>query len=67
LYIYKSLKNPLTMLYIYIPLIIVAVFVIYSLYVLLIEKNPKKIKPLIFPVITFIIIWVIFYYFILKA
>lgn len=55
------------MLYIYIPLIIIAVFIIYSLYVLLIEKNPKKLKPLIFPVITFIIIWVIFYYFILKA
>ena len=32
------------MLYIYIPLIIVAVFVIYSLYVLLIEKNLKKNK-----------------------
>lgn len=50
----------------YIPIIVIALFVIYALYILLIKKDSKRFKAVFYPGVFFIAIWIVIYYFLLK-
>jgi len=54
------------MTYPFIPLGILCVFIVYVLYLLLIKKDIKRFKAVFYPVLFFIVIWGVIYYFLLK-
>ena len=54
------------MTYPFIPIGLIAIFIVYVLYLLLIKKDIKKLKSNLNPGLFFIAIWVVIYYFLLK-
>jgi len=54
------------MLYPIIPIVLVTLFFFYIFYLLLIKKDIKKLKTIVFPGLFFITIWAVIYYFLLK-
>jgi hypothetical protein len=54
------------MTYLFIPIGLIAVFIIYVLYLLLVKKDMKKLKIALYPGLFFITIWAVIYYFLLK-
>jgi FtsH-binding integral membrane protein len=54
------------MTYPFIAIGLIIVFVAYVLYLLIIKKDLKKLKIVLYPGLFFIAIWVVIYYFLLK-
>ncbi len=54
------------MRYLYIPFGLVAIFIVYALYLLLIKKDREKFKAMLYPALFFIAIWIVLYYFLWK-
>ena len=54
------------MTYPLIPIGLIAVFVVAVLYLLIIKKDMKKVKSVLYPGLFFIGIWVVIYYFFLT-
>ena len=54
------------MTYPFIPIVLMAVFILYVLYLVLVKKDIKKTKMVLVPGVFFIAIWAIIYYFLLK-
>ncbi len=54
------------MTYSFIPIGLIAVFIVYVLYLLFFKKDMKRLKAVLYPGLFFIAIWVVIYYFILK-
>lgn len=53
------------MTYPLIPIGLIAVFSVIILYLLIIKKDMKKVKSVLYPGLFFIGIWIIIYYFLL--
>lgn len=55
------------MTYVFIPVIMIAVFVLYVLYLAIVKKNLKsKLQTVVLPGLFFIAIWGVIYYTLLK-
>lgn len=54
------------MTYPFIPIGLIIVFIVYLLYLLLIKKDLKKFRTVLYPGLFFIIIWAVIYYSLLK-
>ncbi len=54
------------MTYLFIPFGLIAVFLIYILYLIIFRKDRKQLKSALYPGLFFIAIWVGVYYFLLK-
>ena len=54
------------MAYSYIPIGLISVFILVVLYLLIIKKDMKKLKAVLYPGLFFIAIWAVIYYFLLK-
>lgn len=54
------------MTYPFIPIGLIILFILYVLYLLLIKKDTKRLKIVLYPGLFFIAVWVIVYYFLLK-
>jgi len=54
------------MVYPLIPIGLVAVLIVYILYLLLYKKDIKKVKSVLYPSLVFIAIWAVMYYLLLK-
>jgi len=54
------------MSYILIPFGLIAVFVVYVLYLLMIKKDMIKFKAVVIPGLFFIVVWLALYYFMLR-
>lgn len=54
------------MTYPFITVGLIAVFLVYVLYLLLIKKDNKRLKATLFPGLFFIVAWLIIYYFLLR-
>lgn len=54
------------MTYPFAPIGLIAIFIVYVLYLLLIKKDIKKLKSILYPGLPFVAIWVVIYYFLLK-
>jgi len=54
------------MAYPFIPIGLIIVFIVYVLYLLIIKKDMKRLKILLFPGLLFIAIWALIYYRLLK-
>ncbi|MCC2590248.1 hypothetical protein [Chryseobacterium sp. MFBS3-17] len=54
------------MSYVIVPVLLSLVFVGYLMYLLLIKKDRKNFKAVVFPGLFFIAVWILFYMFLLK-
>ncbi len=54
------------MTYPFIAIGLIFVFIVYVLYLLLIKKDMKKLKAVLYPGLFFVAIWALIYYFLLK-
>jgi hypothetical protein len=54
------------MTYLFIPIGLIAIYIVYLLYLLLVKKDIKKINSILYPGLFFIAIWVFIYFFLLK-
>ncbi len=54
------------MTYPFAPIAFKSIFIVYVLYLLVIKKDMKKIKTVLYPALFFIAIWVVIYYCLLK-
>jgi FtsH-binding integral membrane protein len=54
------------MTYPFIPIGLIIVFIVYVLYLLLIKKDLKKLKTVLYPGLFFIAIWAVIYFILLK-
>lgn len=54
------------MTYPFIPIGLIVVFIAVVLYLLVIKKDMKKFKNVLYPGVFFIAIWAVIYYFLLK-
>lgn len=54
------------MTYAIIPIVLIAVFIVYVLYLFIIKKDIKKLKTVLYPGLFFIAVWAVIYYFLLK-
>lgn len=55
------------MTYIFIPIILTVIFIVYVLYLAFVKKNIKsKLQTIVLPGLFFIIAWGFIYYFLLK-
>jgi hypothetical protein len=54
------------MTYPFIPIGLIAIFIVYVLYLLIIKRDMKKLKTVLYPGLSFIVIWAAIYYFWLK-
>lgn len=54
------------MTYPFIPIGLIAVFVIYVLYLFLIKKDVGKAKKILLPGLLFIAVWAVIYYFLMN-
>ncbi len=54
------------MTYPFIPIGLIAIFIVYVLYLLLIKKDMKRFRIVLFPGVFFIVIWAVIYYLLLK-
>ena len=59
-------RNHRAMTYPFVPIGLIAVFIVYILYLLLIKKDRKLFKSVFFLGLFFIAVWVIIYFFLLK-
>ncbi|HUH34546.1 MAG TPA: hypothetical protein VL022_01815 [Moheibacter sp.] len=50
------------MIYSIIPIVFIAVFVLYALYLILIKKDGAKFKSILVPGLVFIALWGLIYY-----
>jgi len=66
IYINHYFKKTSTMTYPIIPIGLIAVFIVCVLYLLLIKKDRKKTKIVLFPGLIFIGVWAVIYYCLLK-
>lgn len=61
-----NIKQQPSMTYPFIAVGLIAVFIAYILYLLLIKKDFKTFRSVIYPGLLFIVIWGIIFYFLLK-
>ena len=54
------------MTYSFIPIGLISIFILVILYLLIIKKDMKKLKKVLYPGLFFIAIWAVIYYFLLK-
>lgn len=54
------------MSFILVPILLTVVFIGYILYLLIIKKDRTKLRAVLFPGLFFILIWIAFYYFLLR-
>lgn len=54
------------MTYLFIPIGLTAVFIIYMLYIILFKEEKSKLKAIAYPGLLFIVIWIIIYYFLIR-
>lgn len=54
------------MTYPFIPIGLIAIIIVYILYLLLIKKDTKKFRSILYPGLFFIAIWAVIYYFLLN-
>lgn len=54
------------MTYPFIPIGLIAVFILYILYLFVFKKDIQKVKTILYPGLFFIAVWAIIYYFLLK-
>lgn len=54
------------MTYSLIPIGLIAVFVLYVLYLLIIKKDKKQLQTVLYPGVLFIATWAIIYFFMLR-
>ncbi len=54
------------MTYPFIPIVLIAIFLAYILYLFPFKKDAKKAKAVLYPGLFFIAIWIGIYYFLLK-
>jgi len=54
------------MTYPFAPIGLIAIFIVYVLYLLLIKKDIKTLKSILYPGLSFVAIWGVIYYFLLK-
>ena len=54
------------MTYPFIPIGLIAIYIVYVMYLLLVKKDTKKIKSILYPGLFFIAIWGVIYFFLLK-
>lgn len=55
------------MLYMFVPIGLIALFICYVLYLAFARKNLRsQIKPIVLPGLFFISVWAVIYYFIFK-
>ncbi len=54
------------MTYPFIPIILIAIFIGYIFYLLIIKKDMKQFKIVLIPGLFFIAIWAVIYYFLMK-
>lgn len=54
------------MTYPFIPIALIALFVVVVLYLLIIKKDMRKFKSVLYPGLFFIGIWIVIYYFLLT-
>lgn len=50
------------MIYPFIPIGLIAIFLVYLFYLLLIKKDKKKFKAVLLPGLFFIAVWAVIYY-----
>lgn len=49
-----------------IPILLIALFVVYVLYLALSKKDARTIKRVLYPGLFFISVWIVIYFFVLK-
>lgn len=54
------------MTYPFIPIGLIAIYIVYVLYLLLVKKDIKKMKSILHPGLFFVAIWAVIYFFLLK-
>lgn len=54
------------MTYPFIPIGLIAIYIVYVLYLLIVKKDIKKINSILYPGLFFVAIWGVFYFFLLK-
>lgn len=54
------------MTYPFIPIGLIILFIGYVLYLLIVKKDRKRLKRILFPGLFFIGIWAVFYYILLR-
>lgn len=54
------------MLYPFVSIGLIVIFAIYILYLLIIKKDLKQLKTVLFPGLFFIAVWAVMYYFLLQ-
>lgn len=54
------------MSFVLVPILLTVVFIGYILYLLIIKKDRTKLRVVLFPGLFFILIWIAFYYFLLR-
>lgn len=54
------------MLYPFISIGLIVIFIVYVFYLLIIKKDRKQLKSVLYPGLFFIVIWAVLYYFLLK-
>lgn len=54
------------MTYPFIAVGLTAIFIVYVLYLLIIKRDMKKLKTVLYPSLFFIAVWGVIYYFLVK-
>jgi len=54
------------MSFVLVPILLTVVFIGYILYLLIIKKDRTKLRAVLFPGLFFILVWIAFYYFLLR-
>ena len=63
----RKTKNKSTiMTYPFIPIGLISIFILVILYLLIIKKDMKQLKTVLYPGLFFIVLWAFIYYFLLK-
>lgn len=52
--------------YPFIPIVLIAIFIAYALFLLLVKKDIKKLKTFILPGLFFMAVWGVIYYFLWR-
>lgn len=54
------------MIYTFIPIGLIAIYIVYVLFLLLVKKDMKKINSILYPGLFFVATWGVIYFFLLK-
>lgn len=54
------------MLHPFIPIGLLVLLVIYVLYLMLVKKDPRRLKAVLFPSLFFIVAWAVLYFVLLR-